>query len=143
MEMDGLMIETHFNPSEAKSDAEQQLTPDQLLVLLNNLTVRDKLTQNEELINHLEQLRTVIDEIDEELINKFASRMAIIEKIGVYKKENNLTILQLKRWDIILSNRTFLAEKVGLSHDFIRKMLELIHDESIRIQTKVMNNEDK
>ena len=69
--------------------------------------------------------------------------MAIIEKIGVYKKENNLTILQLKRWEIILSNRTFLAEKVGLSHDFIRKMLELIHDESIRIQTKVMNNEDK
>ncbi|MGE0561284.1 MAG: chorismate mutase [Flavobacteriales bacterium] len=143
MEMDGLMIETHVNPSEAKSDAEQQLTPAELLLLLNNLTVREKLCQDQDLISHIEQLRTVIDELDEELINKFASRMAIIEKIGSYKKENNLTILQLERWEKILNNRTFLAEKVGLSHDFIRKMLELIHDESIRIQTKVMNNGDK
>ncbi len=143
MEMDGLMIETHVNPAEAKSDAEQQLTPAELLLLLNNLTVRDKLCQNIDLISHIEQLRTVIDELDEELINKFASRMAIIEKIGVYKKENNITILQLERWEKILYNRTFLAEKVGLSHDFIRKMLELIHEESIRIQVKVMNNGDK
>lgn len=143
MEMDGLMIETHHNPTIAKSDAEQQLTPSELFLLLNNLTVREKLCQNQELISHIEQLRVVIDELDEELINKFASRMAIIEKIGVYKKENNITILQLDRWEKILNNRTFLAEKVGLSHDFIRKMLELIHDESIRIQTKVMNNGDK
>ena len=75
----------------------------------------------------------------EELINKFSSRMAIIEKIGEYKSENNVTILQLERWEKILANRTFLAEKVGLSDDFIKKMLEIIHQESIRIQTKVMN----
>ncbi len=142
MEMDGLMIESHINPLLAKSDAEQQLTPEELNVLLNSLTIRETLTQNKDLINTIEQLRVVIDELDEELINKFASRMAIIEKIGVYKKENNLTILQLDRWEKILGNRTFLAQKVGLSHDFIRKMLELIHQESILIQNKVMNNRE-
>lgn len=143
MEMDGLMIETHFNPAEAKSDAEQQLTPKQLVELLGNLTVRERLSSDTDFISHLEQLRLVIDELDEELINKFASRMAIIEKIGSYKKENNITILQLERWEQILKNRLFIAQKVGLSNDFIRKMLELIHQESIRIQAKVMNNGEK
>lgn len=140
MEMDGLMIESHVNPLQAKSDAEQQLTPQALLELLNNLAVREKQSQNKEWINNIEQLRSVIDELDEELINKFASRMAIIEKIGEYKRDNNLTILQLDRWEKILNNRIFLAKKVGLSHEFIRKMLELIHQESILIQNKVMNN---
>jgi len=65
--------------------------------------------------------------------------MAIIQKIGEYKSQNNVTILQLERWEKILSNRTFLAEKVGLSDDFIKKILELVHQESIRIQTEVMN----
>jgi len=143
MEMDGLMIETHYNPSEAKSDADQQLTPKQLVDLLSHLTVRDKLASDTDLISHLEQLRLVIDELDEELINKFASRMAIIEKIGTYKKDHNITILQLERWEQILKNRLFIAQKVGLSNDFIRKMLELIHQESIRIQAKVMNNGEK
>jgi chorismate mutase len=143
MEMDGLMIETHVNPAEAKSDADQQLTPKQLVDLLSHLTVRDKLASDTELISHLEQLRLVIDELDEELINKFASRMAIIEKIGTYKKDHNITILQLERWEQILKNRLFIAQKVGLSNDFIRKMLELIHQESIRIQAKVMNNGEK
>lgn len=143
MEMDGLMIESHVNPLVAKSDAEQQLTPAELDVLLNKLTIRKKLSQDQDLINTIEQLRSVIDDLDEALINKFASRMAIIEKIGEYKKVNNLTILQLDRWEKILSNRTFLAQKVGLSHDFIRKMLELIHQESILIQNKVMNNGEK
>lgn len=139
LDMEGLMLESHINPLVAKSDAEQQLNPDDLLHLLNQLIVREKNAGSEDFINKLEQLRVVIDELDEELINKFASRMDIIEKIGEYKSQNNVTILQLERWEKILANRTFLAEKVGLSDDFIKKMLELIHQESIRIQTKVMN----
>lgn len=139
MEMDGLMIESHINPLIAKSDAEQQLNPNELYSLLNQLQIRKSGCNNEEFTNNLEQLRMVIDSLDEELINKFASRMDIIKKIGAYKKENEVTILQLERWEKILNNRTFLAEKVGLSNDFIKKMLALIHQESIRIQTEIMN----
>jgi len=139
LDMEGLMIESHINPKEAKSDAKQQLTPTELELLLSKLVIREKHSESEDFINKLEQLRSVIDALDEELINKFSSRMAIIEKIGEYKYKNNVTILQLERWERILANRTFLAEKVGLSDDFIKKMLEIIHQESIRIQTKVMN----
>jgi len=140
MEMDGIMIESHTDPKNAKSDAEQQLTPKELTELINQLQIRKSNCSNEDFANNLEQLRLVIDELDEELINKFASRMSIIEKIGDYKKENDVTILQIERWEKILKNRTFLAEKVGLSNDFIKKMLELIHHESIRIQTQIMNS---
>lgn len=139
MEMDGLMIESHINPSEAKSDPEQQLTPEKLSELISHLQLRTSDSANEEFTNNLEQFRNRIDELDEELINKFASRMNIVEKIGEYKKQNDVTILQLERWEQILKNRTMLAEKTGLSNDFIKKLLEIIHQESIRLQTKVMN----
>lgn len=140
LNMEGLMLESHNNPGIAMSDAKQQLTPEELSRLFLQLVIRKKDTGNEDFINNLEQLRSVIDELDEELINKFASRMEIIEKIGEYKSENNVTILQLERWEKILANRSFLAEKVGLSDDFIKKMLEIVHQESIRVQTKIMNN---
>lgn len=139
MEMDGLMIESHINPSEAKSDPEQQLKPKELMLLLERIHVRTSCSNNLEFANNLEQLRNVIDELDEELIYKFASRMNVVEKIGEYKKQNNVTILQLERWEQILKNRTLLAEKTGLSNDFIKKLLEIIHQESIRLQTEVMN----
>ncbi len=139
LDMEGLMLESHINPSVAKSDAKQQLFPSELEVLLNELIIREKDAGSEAFIGKLEQLRGVIDDLDEELINKFASRMEIIEKIGNYKSENNVTILQIERWEKILKNRRFLAEKVGLSDDFIKKMLEIIHNESIRVQTKIMN----
>lgn len=139
LDMEGLMLESHINPTVAKSDAQQQLTPTELSQLLSQLVIREKDAGNADFINKLEQLRSVIDDLDEELINKFASRMEIIEKIGAYKSENNVTILQLDRWEKILKNRAFLAEKVGLSDSFIKKMLEIIHQESIRVQTKIMN----
>jgi len=139
LEMDGLMIESHIDPLKAKSDAEQQVSPSDLTALINQLNVRKSGCENQEFTNKLEQLRIAIDELDEELINKFSSRMELIEKIGSYKKENNVTILQIERWEKILKNRTLLAEKAGLSDDFIKKMLEIIHQESIRLQTKIMN----
>ncbi|PCI94525.1 MAG: 3-deoxy-7-phosphoheptulonate synthase [Flavobacteriales bacterium] len=140
LDMEGLMIESHIDPLVAKSDAKQQVTPLELNTLLNELIIREKHSESEEFINKLEQLRSIIDELDEELINKFSSRMSIIQKIGEYKHENNVTILQLERWEQILKNRSFLADKVGLSDEFIKKMLELVHQESIRVQTQVMNN---
>lgn len=143
LEMDGLMIESHFNPSIAKSDAEQQVNPRELTTLINQLQIRSSGCANQEFTNKLVQLREAIDELDQELINKFASRMDLIEKIGLFKKENGVTILQIERWEEILKNRTFLAEKAGLSNDFIKKLLEIVHQESIRLQTKVMNNPKK
>ncbi|MDF1672469.1 MAG: chorismate mutase [Vicingaceae bacterium] len=139
LEMDGLMIESHYNPDEAKSDVAQQITPNNLNNILNQLQIRRSDIDNKEFTNNLERLRAIIDEIDEDIVNQFSNRMEMVEKIGEYKRDNDVVILQLERWEHILKTRTELADKVGLSADYIKKILDIIHQESIRIQTKVMN----
>lgn len=139
LEMDGLMIESHIDPNNAKSDAEQQVSPTQLEQIISKLQIRKIEANNADFTNNLEQLRAIIDEVDEQIVEQFAKRMSVVEKIGEYKRDNDVIILQLERWEYILKNRTEIAEKAGLSKEFIKKLLDLVHQESIRIQTKVMN----
>ena len=139
MDMDGFMIESHINPKAALSDAEQQLTPKALDDLLNDLIVRVPTTKNVEFKTQLDELRRAIDDLDEEITQKLSSRMEIAEKIGEYKKENNVTILQVKRWEEVITARLSTAKAMGLSEEFMRGVLKLVHKESIRRQTEVMN----
>jgi chorismate mutase len=141
LDMCGLMIESHINPSVALSDAQQQLKPDDLLRLLRELTYRSAQVDNIAMRDQLSVLRAQIDKLDEEIIHMLASRMDISEKIGEYKRDNNVTILQVNRWDEIISKRSQLGQALGLGDDFIKLLLQIIHKESIRRQTGVMNAE--
>lgn len=141
MDMDGLMIETHIIPTMAKSDAKQQLTPIQLKELLVKIVVRNAISENKEFIDRLSELRLAINNVDDEILQIFMKRMRIAEEIGKYKKENNVTILQTVRWEELLNNHTNRGAMMGMSSDFIKKIYHLIHDESIRIQTGIMNSE--
>jgi len=141
LEMNGLMIETHIRPKEALTDRLQQITPDQLSNLLNGLIFR-KPIGNAEFQNRLEELRSEIDKIDLQLIDIIAQRMGIVDQIGKYKKANKITILQLKRWNQIFRERIETGEELGLSRDFIMKLLEVVHEESIQRQIDVMNSEE-
>ena len=136
---DGLMIETHPRPDEAWSDAQQQITPNQLDQLLNSLIIRQISSSNDEFHTSLEALRGRINVIDKELIKLVSKRMGVASEIGAYKKEHSITILQPERWKEIKKLQTETATEVGLSLKFIAKYLEAIHQESIRHQTAVMN----
>ena len=136
---DGLMIESHLDPDRALSDSSQQITPETLVRLIDSLVIREITTNNIELKETLVQLREIINEIDEELVVLIAKRMGVAEKIGEYKKEHGITILQPERWEEIKNLQTKAADKNGLSRKFIEKYLEAIHQESIRHQTIVMN----
>lgn len=137
--MDGLMIESHCNPAMALSDKEQQLVPPELKELLNKLCFRAQGFTDQKYTNELARLRDIIDEIDMELISGLLKRHEIIEKIGGYKKENNVAVFQLERWKEILQTRTAWASEKGLSISFIEKICQLLHEESIRIQTELLN----
>ena len=137
--MNGLMIESHINPDVALSDAQQQLTPDALKEILNTLIYRQSFSKNPECIDKLSQFRKMIDEVDDELINVLKKRMSVIEQIGIYKKEHDLTIFQLERWQEILRSRSQWAEKLGIPRAHTEKICQLLHEESIRIQTELMN----
>lgn len=139
LDYDGLMIETHPDPDKALSDAQQQVTPAVLKEILSQLRVSERSSSNALFINHLEALREKIDHIDQELIETLSTRMKMIEKIGDYKKDNHVTVFQLERWNEIMRTRPEWAKLALLSPDFIRELYKIIHDESIRIQTEIMN----
>lgn len=136
LEMDGLMIESHYNPETALTDAKQQITPNALNKLIENLIIREK-KGDIAFESRLEEFRTEIDRLDAEMIGILARRMEIIDAIGQYKKENNITILQLKRWSNILIERLENGTNLGLEPDFLIKILELVHKESIARQTRI------
>lgn len=138
LNMDGLMIETHYNPSVALSDMNQQLTPTQLGDLLNKLIFRRSTTKDADFTSMLETLRNQIDSIDQQMLELLAQRMNVVEEIGKYKSKNEVTILQLRRWEKIISTRLKLGKILGLSEDFVKKLLQLLHKESIQRQTEVM-----
>lgn len=143
LSFDGLMIEAHINPSQAWSDKEQQLTPAEVGELLSSLVLR-KITVDDVVFNSLlEKLRHKIDLIDADILSMMAQRMKVAREIGEYKKEHNMTILQVKRWEEILRTRTKLGVEQELTPEFVAKMYELIHSESIHHQTQVMNMTDE
>jgi len=139
MDMQGLMIESHIDPSVAWTDAKQQITPAALEELVSRLSIREPESSNEAFADKLAELRKQIDKIDDIVIQKLGERMAIVEKIGKYKRDNNVTILQVNRWDEILKKGSAFARALKLDLSFTEKFLELVHGESIRKQTEIMN----
>ena len=140
LDYDGLMIESHINPDEAWSDAKQQVTPEQLLEMLNKIVWRKEKTNSAAFHAALEKLRQQINHIDDELVQMLSQRMKIAEQIGKYKKENNITILQTHRWNEIIEKALVKADKMGLSREFITKYFDAVHMESINHQKKVLDS---
>ncbi len=133
---EGLMIESHRDPSCALSDAAQQLTPAALIELLESLVVRDAATADENFNDELGQLRAQIDVLDENLVFTLASRMKVSRKIGDLKKENSVAILQPTRWDAVLEKVAASAAGYGIDIDFIKRIFNTIHDASVAEQNK-------
>ncbi|MDE5418210.1 bifunctional 3-deoxy-7-phosphoheptulonate synthase/chorismate mutase type II [Labilibaculum sp. DW002] len=138
LNMDGLMIESHFKPEEALSELEETLSPAELDEVLRGLVCRlnsiDDLGENQ-----LEQYRNQIDSVDAQLIELLAQRMNIVEEIGEYKSQKNMTILQLERWEKVREKGVELGKSLGLSEKFTTQLLRMIHKEAILKQNKVMN----
>lgn len=138
LETNGLMIESHYNPHIALTDAAQQIAPDDLQLLINNLVIREKTGSNDFQFK-LEELRSEIDKLDGEIMQLLAKRMDVVSQIGEYKKQNNITILQLKRWQHIIEDRLAIGTGMGLDRKFLLMLLELVHEASIQKQTQIFN----
>ena len=133
--MNGLIVESHCDPDKAWSDASQQVTPDVLDYILSMLIIRD----NIDLTSSLATLRKSIDEIDNDLIDLLARRMAISREIGQYKKDNGLTVVQTKRYSEILDKRAAQGALKGIDAGCIKNIFEHIHEESVSQQIEVVS----
>lgn len=140
LDYDGLMIESHIDPDNAWSDAKQQVTPEKLAEMLDSIIWRKEDVNSEAFHVALEKLRQQINHLDDEMMQILSQRMKLAEKIGQYKKENNITILQTSRWNEILERAFGRGEKIGLSKEFITKYFDAVHMESINHQNKIMNS---
>lgn len=140
LDFGGLMIESHPSPDNAWSDAKQQITPETLAAMIDELVWRHEISEEQEFLNALAKLREQINQLDDELLALIGQRMKIADQIGQYKKENKITILQTQRWNEILAKATAKGSLLGLSRDFITRYLDAIHMESINHQNKVMND---
>ena len=136
--LEGLMLESHCNPDCALSDARQQLLPADLLSLLEALRVRDADSGDRVYKEGIDQLRAQIDILDENLLYTFASRMGVSRKIGTYKRDHNVAILQTGRWDAILTAMKEKGSQYGLSERFISEVFTAIHEESVRVQNEIL-----
>ena len=137
---EGLMIESHCNPSVALSDAKQQLTPAELRDMLENkIAVRDADSDSKEWKENIDQLRAKIDILDESLLYTLASRMKISRQVGEYKKSNNIAILQTSRWDSLLAKVVEKGAEYGLSENFIKDVFNAIHEASVEVQNEVIS----
>jgi chorismate mutase len=140
LDFDGLMIESHIDPDKAWSDAKQQVTPERLAEMLSEIVWRKEDVSSELFHAALDKLREQINHIDDELMQLLGQRMKIADKIGEYKKNNNVTILQTNRWNQILERAFQKGSPLGLSNEFITKYLDAVHMESINHQNKIMND---
>lgn len=137
---EGLMIESHCDPSCALSDARQQLTPDQLGDLLyNQIKVRDADSDSPQWKDNIDQLRAKIDIIDENLLYALGSRMKVSRQIGQYKKDNNIAILQASRWDAVLEQVVAKGREYGLPERFLTTVFNAIHEASVEAQNKIIS----
>ena len=136
--LDGLMVESHCNPSCAWSDARQQLTPQDLRTLLESLVIRENSSEDKNYKEGIDTLRARIDVIDEQLLTLLQERMEVSRSIGRYKKEHNVAILQAVRWEQILSDMVKRADAMDISREAVLAIMTAIHDESVRVQNKIL-----
>ena len=141
MGLDGLMLESHIDPSCALSDKDQQVTPADLAKILDKLVIRYTSSDNPAFENMLDSLRSRIDDIDHEILEVLAARMKIVQQIGLYKKQNKVTALQVSRWSQIMEDRLSSARKLDLDEEFIKIIFQIIHEDSVRQQTEIMDRD--
>jgi len=140
LDFSGLMIESHIDPDNAWSDAKQQVTPERLAEILGAMVWRHESSTEKEFVTALASMREQINQLDDELLQILGQRMKVADKIGEFKKANDITILQTRRWNDILERAMVKGEKFGLSREFITKYFDAVHLESINHQNKIMNS---
>lgn len=139
--LDGLMVESHCNPSCALSDSRQQLTPDELGKLLSSLVVRENDSADKRYKASLTRFRDRIDIIDDALVRLLGERMEISREIGRYKKANNIAIIQTTRWEEVMEAAARAASVCKLDEEFLERIFNAIHEASAAEQNKIISEQ--
>ena len=133
----GLMIECHTDPDTALSDAAQQITPAVLSDLLGGLHLRRTPVGRDS----ISEYRLHIDSLDNRIIELLAERMDVAREIGEYKLKHGMAVVQHDRYNEMLLSVERRAEAIGLTKSFIHQIFRTIHEESVRQQMQLKEDE--
>lgn len=138
--MQGLMIESHCNPSEALTDITQQLLPSDLPTLYKE---RREVGTEEKVQKELQTYRNAIDVMDKKIIESIVNRLMYCEAIGDIKAKNGIATYQPGRWnevkkkihDILhCQDNTNMLKKYPEIDYLIEEIFNKVHSTSIQIQ---------
>lgn len=135
---DGLILESHYDPSCALTDAKQQLMPKCLSELLENINkseVVDKPSSEEDNVFNASRVR--IDDIDNLIIDLLGERIVCSKTIGKYKKSHNIKLYQPDRYNAMLERYMIKCKQLNLDEKYIRDIWDVIHEYSIEVQSKL------
>ncbi len=105
-----------------------------VLAMTEKLAIR---ISNINMNNNLDIWRQQIDRLDRKILDLLASRRDIVKKIGQYKEEHHLAVLDKKRWQEMLKLNLARAKSLNLSPTVVKKILTLIHQYSVKLQKEL------
>ena len=127
--IDGFMIESHRHPDQARTDASQQITPEQLAQLLHVLQY-----PSEDHETMLCPMRYQLHDLDEALMELLAERYKLTQTIGRYKTAHQLDIYQAEQRASVEAHYIEQAKRYGLDPEWAVRLYSLIHEYSLRSQ---------
>ncbi len=92
-------------------------------------------------VDSLKDMRQQIDTLDHQLIDLLARRMRVCLDVAEYKKRHGMPVVQKGRYHEILEKRSAQGMSKGLDGTFVKNMMNLIHDESVRLQEELLRSE--
>lgn len=134
LDFDGLMIESHIHPSQALTDARQQVTPQELHTILGNLVLPNRSGASKEAPKELTVLREKLNIVDDELLHLVGQRLEISRQIAEVKTQHGMTIYQPQQWDRKLHRILENARRLGLDEHLVETLFRQFHMSSIQAQ---------
>ena len=88
-------------------------------------------------MDKISELRKKIDVLDQQLLKVLRDRLLIVAEVGKIKKESGIPPLDHIRWNEVLEKRLMMGESLGLQKEFVKKILNTIHEEALEIEAKI------
>jgi chorismate mutase/prephenate dehydratase len=91
----------------------------------------------------MEEYRRKINKVDSEIIKLLAKRRKLSREIIRLKNETQSSIRDKARERELLTQLTELGKKEGLDSDFVKKVFYEIIDDSVKLQSKILNKKSE
>ncbi len=86
-------------------------------------------------MNDLTSLRKEIDQLDKQLWEIIGKRVDVAREIGKWKRAHGEPIVHSERYQQVVERCVAQSQQYGLSEELVRKVMEVLHKESIRVES--------